>query len=46
MGAVVPTLVLSYLTDPLGAVPAYMVSALVPVGWVLVDLFFVTRRLT
>jgi hypothetical protein len=44
MGAVVPILVLSYLTDPLGAVPAYVVSALVPVGWVLVDLFFVTRR--
>lgn len=44
LGAVVPILVLSYLSDPLGAVPAYVVSALVPVGWVLIDLLFVTRR--
>lgn len=44
MGAVVPILVLSYLSDPLGAVPAYLLSALVPVGWVLADLMFVTRR--
>ena len=36
LGAVVPILVLSYLSDPLGAVPAYLLSALVPVGWVLV----------
>jgi intracellular septation protein A len=44
MGAVVPILVLSYLSDPLGAVPAYLLSALIPVGWVLVDLIFITRR--
>jgi hypothetical protein len=44
MGAVVPILVLSYLTDDFGAVPAYVVSALIPVGWVLLDLFFVTKR--
>ena len=44
VGAVAPILVLSYLTEPLGAVPAYVVSALIPVGWVLLDLFFVTRR--
>lgn len=44
MGAVVPILVLSYLSDSLGAIPAYVVSALIPVGWVLIDLFFVTRR--
>ncbi len=44
MGAVVPIMVLSYLSDSLGAIPAYMVSALIPVGWVLVDLFFITRR--
>ncbi len=44
MGAVVPILVLSYLSDSLGAVPAYLISALIPVGWVLVDLLFVTRR--
>ena len=29
----------------MGAVPAYLLSALVPVGWVVVDLFFVTKRL-
>ena len=44
LGAVVPILILSYLSDPLGAVPAYLLSALIPVGWVLVDLFFVSRR--
>jgi hypothetical protein len=44
MGAVVPILVLSYLSDPLGAVPAYLVSALAPVGWVLADLVFITGR--
>ena len=45
LGAVVPILVLSYLTDTLGAVPTYLLAALIPVGWVFVDLFFVTRRL-
>jgi len=45
LGAVVPILVLSYLTDTLGAVPTYLLAALIPVGWVFVDLLFVTRRL-
>ena len=45
LGAVVPILVLSYLSEPLGAVPAYLLAALVPVGWVVVDLLFVTKRL-
>ena len=45
LGAVVPILVLTYLTDTLGAVPTYLLAALIPVGWVFVDLFFVTRRL-
>jgi len=45
LGAVVPILILSYLTDTLGAVPTYLLAALIPVGWVFVDLFFVTRRL-
>ena len=44
LGAVAPILVLSYLSDPMGAVPAYLLSALIPVGWVLADLFFVSRR--
>ena len=45
LGAVVPILVLAYLSEPLGAVPAYLISALVPVGWVAIDLFFVAKRL-
>lgn len=45
LGAVVPILVLSYLTDTLGAVPTYLLAALIPVGWVFVDLFFITRRI-
>ena len=44
LGAVVPILVLSYLSDLLGTVPAYLLSALIPVGWVLADLSFVSRR--
>ena len=28
----------------MGAVPAYLLSALIPVGWVLADLFFLSRR--
>jgi hypothetical protein len=44
LGAVVPILILSYLSDPLGPVPAYLLSALVPVGWVLADLSLVSRR--
>jgi len=44
LGAVVPILVLTHLTDPLGTVPAYLLAALIPVGWVFVDLFFISRR--
>ncbi|MFO7170411.1 MAG: VC0807 family protein [Chloroflexota bacterium] len=44
MGAVIPILILNYLTGPLGAPMAYLVSALIPVGWVFVDLLFITRR--
>src|ERR671910_501098 len=44
MGAVVPILVLPSFSPPLGAVPAYLLSALIPVGWVLADLVFVSRR--
>ena len=44
MGAVVPILVLTYLSDLLGAVAAYLISALIPTVWVLADLLFVTRR--
>ncbi|HWQ13506.1 MAG TPA: VC0807 family protein [Roseiflexaceae bacterium] len=44
MGAVVPILILSYLTRPLGAPMAYLAAALVPVGWVFADLLLITRR--
>jgi len=44
MGAVIPIIVLNYLTEPLGAIPAYLLAALIPVGWVFLDLAFITRR--
>jgi hypothetical protein len=44
MGAVVPILILNNLTQRLGAPAAYVLSALVPVGWIFVDLLFITRR--
>jgi len=43
LGAVVPILILTYLTQPLGAPVAYVVAALVPVTWVAVDLALITR---
>jgi hypothetical protein len=43
MGAVIPILILNFLTRPLGAPVAYVVAALVPVAWVAVDLLFITR---
>jgi hypothetical protein len=43
MGAVIPILILNNLTKPLGAPPAYVLAALIPVGWVLIDLFLITR---
>lgn len=44
IGAVFPVLILKYGTAPLGTLPAYLTAALVPVLWVLVDLFVITRR--
>ncbi len=44
MGAVIPILILNYLTRPLGAPVAYVLAAMVPVTWVFLDLFFITRR--
>src|ERR671912_1759774 len=44
LGAAAPPIVLSYLWERMGVVPAYLLSALIPVGWVLADLFFVSRR--
>lgn len=47
LGAVVPILVLFYLSEPLGIVPAYLVSALVLLGRAITDLLLllVTKRL-
>ncbi len=44
MGAVVPIVILNNLTQPLGAPVAYVLAALVPVTYVLVDTFFISRR--
>jgi hypothetical protein len=46
MGAVIPILILERLSGPdrLGAVTAYVLAAFVPLAWVLIDLFFVTRK--
>jgi hypothetical protein len=44
MGAVIPILILNNLTRPLGAPTAYVLAALVPVTYVLVDTLFISRR--
>jgi hypothetical protein len=44
LGAVIPILILTYLSEPLGNVRAYIFASLVPVGWVMLDLFAITRR--
>ena len=44
IGAVVPILILNNLTKPLGAPLAYVLAALVPVAYVLIDTFFISRR--
>lgn len=43
MGAVIPILILNNLTKPLGAPTAYVLAAMIPVGWVLADLLLITR---
>ncbi len=44
IGAAVPIVILKYGTAPLGVLPAYLLAGLVPVAWVLLDLFVITRR--
>ncbi|MEI6740290.1 MAG: VC0807 family protein [Gemmatimonadaceae bacterium] len=44
IGAAAPVLILKYGTARLGTLPAYLLAALVPVAWVLLDLFVLTRR--
>jgi hypothetical protein len=44
MGAVIPVLILNNLTRPLGAPVAYVLAALVPVVYVLIDTLFISKR--
>jgi hypothetical protein len=44
IGAAAPVVILKYGTAPLGTLPAYLAAALVPVAWVLLDLFVISRR--
>ena len=44
IGAVIPILILSNLTKPLGAPTAYVLAALVPVAYVLTDTLFISQR--
>ena len=44
IGAAAPVLILKYGTAPLGTLTAYLTAALVPVAWVLLDLFVISRR--
>lgn len=46
MGAVIPIIILERFSGPdqLGAVAAYVLAAFVPLAWVAIDLFFVTRK--
>ncbi len=44
IGAIAPVVILKYGTALIGTLPAYLVAALVPVAWVLLDLLVITRR--
>ncbi|MBK8836243.1 MAG: hypothetical protein IPO29_15830 [Anaerolineae bacterium] len=44
IGAVIPIWLLENMTEVWGSVPTYLVAALIPVGYVLIDTFFITRR--
>lgn len=44
IGAVIPILILNNLSKPMGAPTAYVIAALIPVAWVFIDLFAITRR--
>ena len=43
-GLIIPVIILSRFSEELGTVTAYVVSALVPVAWVIIDLLFITKR--
>ncbi|MEL6936561.1 MAG: VC0807 family protein, partial [Cyanobacteria bacterium J06607_17] len=44
VGSVIPILILSNLNEQLGTETTYVVAALVPVVWVLIDSLFITKR--
>jgi hypothetical protein len=44
MGALIPIAILTYMSEPLGNVRAYVIASLVPVSWVFFDLLLITRR--
>ncbi len=44
VGAVIPILILNNLNEQLGTVSTYIVAALLPVAWIFLDTFFITRR--
>lgn len=44
VGAVIPLLILNNLNELLGTVTTYVVAALVPVAWIVLDTCFLTRR--
>src|SRR5215211_8843185 len=46
MGAVIPIIILERFSGPdqLGAVAAYVLAAFVPLAWVVVDLFVITKK--
>ena len=44
MGSVIPILILNNLNERLGTEITYVVAALVPVAWVLIDSLFITKR--
>jgi hypothetical protein len=46
MGAVIPIIILERFSGPdrLGAVTAYVLAAFVPLAWVAIDLFFITKK--
>lgn len=44
IGAVIPALILNYLSRPLGNIAAYVLAAFIPVTYVLIDTFVISRR--
>ncbi|MGH3089333.1 MAG: VC0807 family protein [Rubrobacteraceae bacterium] len=43
-GLIIPIIILTRFSDALGNIAAYLLAALIPVAWVAIDLFFITKR--